>query len=348
MPTASVSGGNGAAHTITLPKNLPSGNYLLRHEIIAIHNPPAEFYAGCAQISIKGGASKRGISSVVSPNELVSFPGAYKSTDSGVVDPPFTEPFIYKWPGPKLAKIAVRGGSAITKALPAGAGGKNGAKSPSLVSSEVITQIKDVYGDDSQGTEEVDPEPVSVPSPSPAKTPVASTKAVTSTVSSKAASTPAATPTPTTTKKNTSATSTNSAVIETPTNGPKKCSSKKRSIARKRAAAEAETVAQALADALAAKAAKEAQDAQDAEDLKEAQAAVDLWNTQLQAEADALVGKEAPSNEKRSKTDMWNQTPANVRVGLAAANAARAYHARTEGVHHHAHKRATRGMRHSS
>jgi len=66
--------------TFTIPSCIPAGQYLLRHELIALHAatayPGAQFYVECAQIQITGGGS-------TSP-ATVSFPGAYKGTDPGI------------------------------------------------------------------------------------------------------------------------------------------------------------------------------------------------------------------------------------------------------------------------
>ncbi|KAH8813896.1 glycoside hydrolase [Flagelloscypha sp. PMI_526] len=66
--------------TFTIPKCIASGQYLMRHELIALHAasgyPGAQFYMECAQIEVTGGGS-------TSP-ATVSFPGAYKSTDPGI------------------------------------------------------------------------------------------------------------------------------------------------------------------------------------------------------------------------------------------------------------------------
>ncbi|KAL0070346.1 hypothetical protein AAF712_002534 [Marasmius tenuissimus] len=66
--------------TFTIPKCIASGQYLLRHEIIALHAagsyPGAQFYMECAQINVTGGGS-------TSP-ATVSFPGAYKGSDPGI------------------------------------------------------------------------------------------------------------------------------------------------------------------------------------------------------------------------------------------------------------------------
>ncbi|KAL0577155.1 hypothetical protein V5O48_004831 [Marasmius crinis-equi] len=90
---------NGGKYTFTLPKCVPSGQYLMRHEIIALHGagtyPGAQFYVGCAQINVSGGGS-------ASPS-TVSFPGAYKGSDPGITIsiywPPVTS---YTIPGPKV------------------------------------------------------------------------------------------------------------------------------------------------------------------------------------------------------------------------------------------------------
>lgn len=85
---------------VTLPKSLPSGEYLLRAEHIALHSASnangAQFYISCAQIKVNNGGSG-------SPGPLVSFPGAYKATDSGVlVNIYYPIPTNYKPPGPAV------------------------------------------------------------------------------------------------------------------------------------------------------------------------------------------------------------------------------------------------------
>ncbi|KAI0051564.1 carbohydrate-binding module family 1 protein [Auriscalpium vulgare] len=65
--------------TTTIPSTVPSGNYLIRFETIAIHSTPAQFYPECAQISITGSGSLAPTSA-----QLVSFPGAYSNSDPGI------------------------------------------------------------------------------------------------------------------------------------------------------------------------------------------------------------------------------------------------------------------------
>ncbi|CAE6363705.1 unnamed protein product [Rhizoctonia solani] len=89
---------NGGKATAVIPKCIPSGNYFLRAEIIALHAaasyPGAQLYMGCAQINVTGGGN-------ASP-ATVSFPGAYSPTDPGITIsiyyPPLTN---YVIPGPR-------------------------------------------------------------------------------------------------------------------------------------------------------------------------------------------------------------------------------------------------------
>ena len=70
--------------SLTLPEDLASGAYLLRHEIIALHlaseEGGAEFYAGCVQLKVDGDQT-----GTPSDDELVSFPGAYSDEDKGIL-----------------------------------------------------------------------------------------------------------------------------------------------------------------------------------------------------------------------------------------------------------------------
>ncbi|KAH9912624.1 glycoside hydrolase [Epithele typhae] len=71
---------NNGKHTVTLPSSLPAGDYLLRAEIIALHvaqsYPGAQFYIGCAQVTITGGGN-------ASP-PTIAIPGEYQPTDPGI------------------------------------------------------------------------------------------------------------------------------------------------------------------------------------------------------------------------------------------------------------------------
>ncbi|KAI1200407.1 glycoside hydrolase [Nemania serpens] len=86
----SVSGGqytwpsNGKSSvSFTVPQCLANGDYLFRVEHVALHSASsangAQFYISCAQITVSGGSGSK------TPSNLVSFPGAYKSTDPGLL-----------------------------------------------------------------------------------------------------------------------------------------------------------------------------------------------------------------------------------------------------------------------
>ncbi|KAI0764166.1 glycosyl hydrolase family 61-domain-containing protein, partial [Trametes elegans] len=72
---------NGDDYNMLVPPNIVPGQYMIRHEIIALHEAVnggnAQFYPVCIQIDIGGRGS--GV-----PNETVHFPGAYHATDPGV------------------------------------------------------------------------------------------------------------------------------------------------------------------------------------------------------------------------------------------------------------------------
>jgi len=72
---------NKGSVSTTIPKSLPSGDYLLRIEHIALHMASnaggAQFYISCAQVKVTGGGSGK-------PSPLVSFPGVYTASDPGI------------------------------------------------------------------------------------------------------------------------------------------------------------------------------------------------------------------------------------------------------------------------
>jgi hypothetical protein len=83
----------------TVPKSVPSGKYLVRVESIALHqaqNPGgAQIYLACGQVEITGGGSG-------TPGPLVAFPGAYKTSDPGLIWSYYPVRTSYKAPGPDV------------------------------------------------------------------------------------------------------------------------------------------------------------------------------------------------------------------------------------------------------
>lgn len=84
-----------AGYTYTIPSCIEAGHYLVRHELIALHDayqyPGPQFYPGCHQIEVTGGGSK-------TPASLVAFPGAYTGDDATY------DGQSYKVPGPAVFK----------------------------------------------------------------------------------------------------------------------------------------------------------------------------------------------------------------------------------------------------
>jgi len=115
---------NGDTYSTNLPKDLAPGQYLVRHEIIALHlatqKGKAEFYPSCQQINVGGSGT-----GVPSQDELLSFPGAYSDDDPGIYTPNVFDPKAeYVFPGGPIAKLAASSG-----------GGDNDGTSTSIPSS---------------------------------------------------------------------------------------------------------------------------------------------------------------------------------------------------------------------
>jgi len=121
---------SGAPANFTLPANLAPGNYLLRHEIIALQNAVseggAEFYASCSQLTVGGSES-----GAPTDSELVKLPGAYSATDPGILVDVYSNPNApYTFPGPPIASFVSQGGGGGS-APPANPSGTSGSLSPS-------------------------------------------------------------------------------------------------------------------------------------------------------------------------------------------------------------------------
>jgi hypothetical protein len=67
--------------SFTIPRNMPSGKYIVRVESIALHQAQnvggAQMCLSCAQVEVTGGESGK-------PGPLVAFPGAYNANDPGL------------------------------------------------------------------------------------------------------------------------------------------------------------------------------------------------------------------------------------------------------------------------
>lgn len=86
-------------YTTNIPAGLPSGDYLLRTQQLAIHNPwPGgipQFYVSCTQITVTGGGTG-------TPGPLVSIPGFISNTDPGYTANIYNNFKNYTVPGPAV------------------------------------------------------------------------------------------------------------------------------------------------------------------------------------------------------------------------------------------------------
>ncbi|KAI1639638.1 lytic polysaccharide monooxygenase [Biscogniauxia mediterranea] len=84
-------------YSSTIPKCIPSGEYLLRIQSLAIHNPGGvpQFYVSCGQINVSGGGS-------TTPSPTAKIPGAFKATDPGYTANIYNNFNSYTVPGPAV------------------------------------------------------------------------------------------------------------------------------------------------------------------------------------------------------------------------------------------------------
>ncbi|KAH9942263.1 glycoside hydrolase family 61 protein [Epithele typhae] len=87
-------------YTFTIPPKLQAGQYLIRHEIIALHAaytyPGAQFYPSCIQVKVTGSGT------ALPTSGLVSFPGAYTATTPGIAYDVYSNTSAYPIPGPAV------------------------------------------------------------------------------------------------------------------------------------------------------------------------------------------------------------------------------------------------------
>ncbi|KAI9058946.1 lytic polysaccharide monooxygenase [Trametes sanguinea] len=88
---------------VQLPSNIAPGEYLIRHEILALHTAMslggAEFYPSCTQLKVSGSETGK-------PDQTVSFPGAYHDTDPGILIDAYDLVGAYVFPGPAISNLA--------------------------------------------------------------------------------------------------------------------------------------------------------------------------------------------------------------------------------------------------
>lgn len=87
-------------YSYNIPKALPNGDYLLRIQQLAIHNPGStpQFYLECAQVTVTNGGSG-------SPSPLVSIPGWIKGNEPGYTVNIYNNFHNYTIPGPAVVRL---------------------------------------------------------------------------------------------------------------------------------------------------------------------------------------------------------------------------------------------------
>jgi len=96
----------GKDFTTTIPANIPNGDYIVRHEMIALHfatsQEAAQLFPSCSQVRITGGSNLATMSAATSASPA-RFPGAYKASDPGIHVPKIYTSNSYTFPGPAVA-----------------------------------------------------------------------------------------------------------------------------------------------------------------------------------------------------------------------------------------------------
>ncbi|KAK3393939.1 glycosyl hydrolase family 61-domain-containing protein [Podospora didyma] len=99
------------SYSFAIPACIPNGDYLLRIQSLAIHNPwPAgipQFYVSCAQITVTGGGS-------ATPGPTALIPGAFKATDPGYTVNIYSNFNNYTVPGPAVWSCGSAGSNPVT------------------------------------------------------------------------------------------------------------------------------------------------------------------------------------------------------------------------------------------
>ncbi|KAF8195082.1 glycosyl hydrolase family 61-domain-containing protein [Pholiota molesta] len=123
----------GGVATSQIPSTLAPGNYLIRHEIIALHLADqgpgkAEFYPSCSQLRVGGNQT-----GVPKESDLVSIPGEYKDSDPGLDDKDvFNIDVPYVFPGPPVATLVDGQSNATTTNATTGTGSSTAAPSSTI------------------------------------------------------------------------------------------------------------------------------------------------------------------------------------------------------------------------
>ncbi|KAK8000468.1 glycosyl hydrolase family 61 [Apiospora arundinis] len=133
--------------TVTVPADLAAGEYVLRHEMIALHEGNreggAQFYPQCINLKVTGGGS-----STPAGTKATSL---YTPSDKGVLFNIYQPNSAYPIPGPKIASAGGAGGAAPAKPAPAPAptsapAGGAATSAPASAPTTLVTSTKAAGG----------------------------------------------------------------------------------------------------------------------------------------------------------------------------------------------------------
>ncbi|KAI5797797.1 putative endo-beta-1,4-glucanase D [Geopyxis carbonaria] len=135
---------NGGKHSLTLPAALAAGDYLLRAEIIALHESDtdytvnsargAQFYPSCSQITVSG-------SGTATPPGTFGFVGGYSPEDPGILFNLYGGETTYAIPGPAVwdGTSSGSGSAATTKAAATSAAASTKAATSAAATTKAAT-----------------------------------------------------------------------------------------------------------------------------------------------------------------------------------------------------------------
>lgn len=125
--------------TIKLP-NLADGEYLIRPEILALHEANREkgtqFYNGCGQIKVTGGSAEL-------PSTGTDMTKAYSATDPGVLVNIYSGLTDYKIPGPAVWNGASSGSSPATPTKPVASAAPSKSATPVASAAPSSSPVKE-------------------------------------------------------------------------------------------------------------------------------------------------------------------------------------------------------------
>lgn len=156
--------GNNNTWVIQIPKDLQTGNYVLRHEIIALHSAEqadgAQNYPQCFNLAVTGTGS-------LQPSGVLAT-DLYQETDPGILFNIYTSPLTYIMPGPTVVSglpSSVAQGSSAAKATSSatvsGGGGGSSTGGSTSKTTTVVRSTSSVTSKASSSTAVTTPPPAS-------------------------------------------------------------------------------------------------------------------------------------------------------------------------------------------